>query len=54
VSSDRRTSTSFADRQKSPKRRIRPCSSAPATRLLPAESSLPYSANSHHWLLSAG
>jgi hypothetical protein len=63
VSSDRRTSTSFADWQKSLKRRIHLCSSAlatqrreawPATCLLPAKSSLPYLANSHHGLHSAG
>jgi hypothetical protein len=60
---ERRTSMSVADRQKSLKRRIHLCSSAPATQhrearpatgLLPAESSLPYSANSHHGLHSAG
>jgi hypothetical protein len=59
VSSERRTSTSFADRQKSPKPCIHLCSSAPAiqrreaqlaTHLLAAESSLLPSERSGLWL----
>jgi hypothetical protein len=61
--SKRRTSTSFADRQKSPKPSIHLCPSAlatqhrearPATHLLPAESSLLPSECSGIWLCTTG